>query len=263
MLPVRRVVFCSVGVLATLALSTGIASATSILDYQVTTAGCFNCTSAGPFTDIASYDGYIFDGVTMSNGATDASGNATVALGAFDRNNSNYGDSPLNNDFVLQITFLIPVSVVAGRPACDANGNQECDLQHEVIVQGRVAVIAVVPIEGPESDRGVARGIGGAVRHGDAVEYIPVVGRDVREGSGACAVEAAGRRHLVVQDRSGGSGTPVLSASVARTPTLQNTTRRTGNINILPKQTKYATRDMRDRAQPAYPARSCLPSVTP
>jgi len=114
MLPVRRIVFCSVGVLATLALSTGIASATSILDYQVTTAGCFNCTSAGPFTDIASYDGYTFDGVTMSNGVTDASGNSTVALGAFDRNNTNYGDSSLNSDFVLQVTFLIPVGASGG-----------------------------------------------------------------------------------------------------------------------------------------------------
>jgi PEP-CTERM motif len=114
MLPFRRAVFCSVGVLATLALSTGIASATSILDYQVTTAGCFNCTTAGPFTDTASYAGYTFDGVTMSNGVIDASGNATVSLGAFDRNNTNYGDSPSNNDFVLQVTFLIPVGVSGG-----------------------------------------------------------------------------------------------------------------------------------------------------
>ena len=79
MFSVRRAVLCSAGVFATLALSTGIASAGPILDYQLTTAGCFNCTTAGSFTDVASYSGYTFDGVTMSNGVTDASGNVGTA----------------------------------------------------------------------------------------------------------------------------------------------------------------------------------------
>ena len=114
MLSFRRAVFCSVGVLATLALSTGTASASPILDYQVTTAGCFNCTTAGPFTDIASYSGYTFDGVTMSNGVTDASGNATVSLGTLARNNDNYSQSPTGSDFVLQVAFLLPLGIGGG-----------------------------------------------------------------------------------------------------------------------------------------------------
>ena len=93
MLSFRRAIFCSAGVFATLALSTGIASAGPILDYQMTTAGCFNCTTAGGFTDIVSYSGYTFDGVTMSSGVTDASGNATVSLGTLARNNVNYSQS--------------------------------------------------------------------------------------------------------------------------------------------------------------------------
>ena len=114
MLSFRRAVFCSVGALATLALSTGTASASPILDYQVTTAGCFNCTTAGSFTDIASYSGYTFDGVTMSNGVTDASGNATVSLGTLARNNENYSQSQTGSDFVLQVAFLLPLGIGSG-----------------------------------------------------------------------------------------------------------------------------------------------------
>ena len=114
MLSFRRAVFCSVGALATLALSTGTASASPILDYQVTTAGCFNCTTAGSFTDIASYSGYTFDGVTMSNGVTDASGNATVSLGTLARNNENYSQSSTGSDFVLQVAFLLPLGIGSG-----------------------------------------------------------------------------------------------------------------------------------------------------
>ncbi len=110
---IRRAVFCTVGLLITLALSTGVASASSILDYQVTTAACFNCTTAGPFTDITSYSGYIFDG-TMSNGTTDAAGNATVSLGTLTRNNVNYSDSQAGSDFVLQVTFLNPLGISSG-----------------------------------------------------------------------------------------------------------------------------------------------------
>ena len=116
MLALRRVVFCSV-VLATLALGTGIASASTI-NYQVTTAGCFNCTIAGPFTDVASYSGFTFDGVTNLNGATDAAGNATgFSLGDYDRassNAGNYTDSSTGSDFILQVTFLMPLGVNGG-----------------------------------------------------------------------------------------------------------------------------------------------------
>ena len=114
MLSVRRAVFCSVGVLATLTLSTGIASASPIGDYQVTTAGCFNCTPAGPFLDVASYSGYTFDGVTTLNGATDASGNATVSLGTLTRNHDNYSQEQTGSDFVLQVAFLAPLGISGG-----------------------------------------------------------------------------------------------------------------------------------------------------
>ena len=113
----RRVVVCSFGFLAALAFSTGVASATPIVNFQVTTAGCFNCTTAGPFADTADYSGFFFDGVTMLNGVTDASGSATVSLGDYDRAKSdegNYTDSPIGNDFILQVTFLIPVNVSGG-----------------------------------------------------------------------------------------------------------------------------------------------------
>jgi hypothetical protein len=47
----------------------------------------------------------------MSNGATDAFGNATVSLGTLKRNNINYTDSATGNDFVLQFTFLLPLGI--------------------------------------------------------------------------------------------------------------------------------------------------------
>jgi hypothetical protein len=111
MLSFRRAVSCGVGALATLALSTGTASATPILDYQVTTAGCFNCTTTGSFTDVASYSGYTFDGLTMSNGVTDAFGNATVSLGTLARDTQNYSQSLIGSDFVLQVSFLLPLGI--------------------------------------------------------------------------------------------------------------------------------------------------------
>ena len=114
MLSFRRAIFCTVGAFATLALSTGIASASPVLDYQMTTAGCFNCTTAGAFADIASYSGYTFDGVTMSNGVTDAFGNATVSLGTLARNNDNYSQSQAGSDFVLQFNFLLPLGIGGG-----------------------------------------------------------------------------------------------------------------------------------------------------
>jgi len=100
----RRAIFCGVGALATLALSTGTALASPI---QVTTTGCFNCTPAEFFEDIASYSGYTFDGVTMSNGVPDAFGN--VSLGTLSRDNENYSQSDAGSDFVLQVTFHLPL----------------------------------------------------------------------------------------------------------------------------------------------------------
>ena len=120
MLSFRRAIFCSVGAFATLALSTGIASASPVLDYQITTAGCFNCTTADPFSDIASYSAYTFDGVTMSNGVTNAFGDTTVSLGTLARkkgNEGNYIQSPDGSDFVLQFTFLLPLGIAGGADA--------------------------------------------------------------------------------------------------------------------------------------------------
>ena len=109
MLSFRRAVFCSVGALATLALATGTASASPILDYQVTTTSCFNCTA--DFEDLASYLGYTFGGVTMSNGETDASGNATVSLGMLARSNENYSPSQIGSEFVLRVAFYLPLGI--------------------------------------------------------------------------------------------------------------------------------------------------------
>jgi hypothetical protein len=92
-----------------LALSTGAASASPIL-YQATTTSCFNCTTAGFFTDMESYGGYTFAGVT-TDGVTDASGNATVSLGTLARNNRNYDQSPTSEDFVLRVAFLLPLGI--------------------------------------------------------------------------------------------------------------------------------------------------------
>ena len=111
MLSFRRAVCCGVGALATLALSNGTASATPILDYQVTTASCFNCATAGSFTDLSSYSGYTFDGLSMSTGVTDAFGNATVSLGTLARDTKNYSQSPTDSDFVLQVSFLLPLGI--------------------------------------------------------------------------------------------------------------------------------------------------------
>ena len=113
MLSFRRTLFCSVGALATLALSMGTASAGPILEYQLTTAGCFNCPSGGPFTHSESYSGYTFTGVSVGD-FTDASGNATVSLGTLARNNDNYDQSPTGWDFILQVAFHLPLGLAAG-----------------------------------------------------------------------------------------------------------------------------------------------------
>jgi hypothetical protein len=115
MLSFRRAIFCSVGALATLALTTGTASASPI---QVRTAGCFNCDETGPFKDIAEDASdvdkiaYTFYGVTNSDAdIDDASGNGTVSLGMLVRSNENYSQSETGKDFVLQLAFLLPLGL--------------------------------------------------------------------------------------------------------------------------------------------------------
>jgi len=111
MLSFRPALVCCVNVFAMLALNTGIAFAGPIVDYQIATAGCFNCTTAGGFTDTGSYGGYAFDGITLSNIVTDTLGNATVSLGTLTRDNSNFSQSEDGSDFVLQFTFLMPLGI--------------------------------------------------------------------------------------------------------------------------------------------------------
>ena len=50
----------------------------------------------------------------MSNGVTDAFGNATVSLGTLARDNKNYSQSPTGSDFVLQVAFLLPLGIGSG-----------------------------------------------------------------------------------------------------------------------------------------------------
>ena len=114
MFSVRRAVFCSAGVFATLALSTGIASAGPILNYQIDNGRLLQLHHGRRLHGHRVYSGYTFDGVTMSNGATDASGNATVFLGTLARDNDNYSQSPTGSDFVLQFAFLLPLSIGDG-----------------------------------------------------------------------------------------------------------------------------------------------------
>jgi PEP-CTERM motif len=91
------------------------ARATSIVDYSYATAGCFNCTAAGPFSSLiltsASPGGIGFVGATDS-GSTDSSGLATLDLGAIVRapgNPSGY------SSFALQVTFFLPTAIVGGQ----------------------------------------------------------------------------------------------------------------------------------------------------
>jgi len=90
------------------------------------------------------------------------------------------------------------------RITADTEWKEKGDLQYKVTVGWGLAVILGVPRQRAEGHGRVAKGIGNAGRHGEAVEGIPAVGREVRERSGGGAVEAAGRRHLVVQDRGRG-----------------------------------------------------------
>lgn len=91
------------------------ACATAIIDYSLSTAGCFSCTDAGPFSSsiltTASPGGIGFTGSNVS-GTTDSSGLANIGLGTIVRapgNPSGY------TNFVLQVTFFLPTSIVGGQ----------------------------------------------------------------------------------------------------------------------------------------------------
>jgi hypothetical protein len=111
--PVRS--FVAGSVFAFLGASATPALATSILDFSYSTTGCFNCTESGPFSSVVlattSPGGIGFEGVSLS-GATDASGVADLTLGTVHRSPGN--PSGYSN-FVLQISFLLPESIVGGQ----------------------------------------------------------------------------------------------------------------------------------------------------
>lgn len=111
--PLRRLLAACVALSPLVASSP--ATATPILDYSLSTAGCFNCSEAGPFfTSIptsASPGGIGFTGANDS-GMTDLLGQADVDLGTIVRapgNPSGYAN------FVLQVTFLLPASMTGGQ----------------------------------------------------------------------------------------------------------------------------------------------------
>jgi hypothetical protein len=89
------------------------ATAAPITSFTTSTRGCFNCTSA----DLALSDemnGVTFTG-TVSQVSLTPGGNGTIILGEFDRDNTNQ-DDPLIDEFLLEITFIIPTGV-NGSPA--------------------------------------------------------------------------------------------------------------------------------------------------
>ena len=98
---------------ALLACSAAAAAAAPITSFTTSTRGCFNCTAA----DLALTDemnGVTFTG-TVSQVSLTPGGNGTIILGEFDRDNTNQ-DDPLIDEFLLEITFIIP-SGVNGSPA--------------------------------------------------------------------------------------------------------------------------------------------------
>ena len=98
---------------ALLACSAAAATAAPITSFTTSTRGCFNCTAA----DLALIDemnGVTFTG-TVSQVSLTPGGNGTIILGEFDRDNTNQ-DDPLIDEFLLEITFIIP-SGVGGSPA--------------------------------------------------------------------------------------------------------------------------------------------------
>jgi hypothetical protein len=103
------------GVFAILIVVAAPARAATILDFSYSTAGCFNCTAAGPFSSeiltTTSPGGIGFEGASVS-GATDASGVANLDLGTIHRSPGN--PSGYSN-FVLQISFLLPGSMIGGQ----------------------------------------------------------------------------------------------------------------------------------------------------
>jgi hypothetical protein len=114
-MPFPRVHFSvAVGVFAILVASATSARAASILDFSYSTAGCFNCTEGGPFSSevltTASPGGIGFQGVSVSD-AIDEGGVANLSFGTILRSP---GNPTGYNNFVLQISFLLPDSVGGG-----------------------------------------------------------------------------------------------------------------------------------------------------
>jgi hypothetical protein len=113
--PTRVFPVVATGVFTILIASAAPARAATILDFSYSTAGCFNCTAAGPFSSeiltTTSPGGIGFEGVSVS-GATDASGIANLSLGTVHRSPGN--PSGYSN-FVLQISFLLPGSIIGGQ----------------------------------------------------------------------------------------------------------------------------------------------------
>jgi hypothetical protein len=113
--PTRVSHFVAGSVFALLVASAAPARAASILDFSYSTTGCFNCIEGGPFSSeiltTTSPGGIGFQGVSLT-GATDASGIADLHLGTIERSPGN--PSGYSN-FVLQISFLLPESIVGGQ----------------------------------------------------------------------------------------------------------------------------------------------------
>ena len=90
------------------------ASATPIMSYSIATAGCFNCTVAGPFSDNidpTAPENLGFTGST-SSGTTDLLGIADdIELGFLSRG---YVTSSGLTNFILQVTFQVPGGVQDG-----------------------------------------------------------------------------------------------------------------------------------------------------
>jgi len=91
------------------------ASATPIMPYSISTAGCFDCTASGPFSSLitSTSPGNVgFVGASSSTGSTAATGVADpINLGSFNRGNV---DATTYTNFYLQVTFLIPAGVAGG-----------------------------------------------------------------------------------------------------------------------------------------------------
>src|SRR5215208_3221387 len=77
------------------------------------TAGCFNCTSSGPFTSSATVAGLDFTG-TSFDVTTDASGFASIGdLGGFTLDRT-FDYDYVHDTFMLRALFTVPTGVAGG-----------------------------------------------------------------------------------------------------------------------------------------------------